>query len=110
MATQTLASSAVSALLGICPTFLHVSVTLRYVTQLCPFAFRRACGRLSADVLHMGSFPAINIDTQLSSSDGQSVLCRASNCPADQAYDSPTDYAADRNSPLGQTFTHTFCP
>ena len=53
---------------------------------------------------------AINIDTQLSSSDGQSVLCRASNCPADQAYNSPTDFAADRNSALGQTFTHTFCP
>ncbi|KAI1785659.1 Osmotin thaumatin-like protein [Ganoderma leucocontextum] len=53
---------------------------------------------------------SINIDTQLSSSDGQTVVCRASNCPANQAYNSPIDYAADRNSPLGQTFTHTFCP
>ena len=71
------------------------------------------CGRRStdvADVRGMLCFAAINIDTQLSSSDGQSVLCRASNCPADQAYNSPTDFAADRNSPLGQTFTHTFCP
>ena len=29
---------------------------------------------------------------------------------ANQAYNNPTDFAADRNSPLGQTFTHTFCP
>jgi len=53
---------------------------------------------------------SINIDTRLSSSDGQSVTCRGSNCPDDQAYSWPEDYAADRNSPLGQTFTHTFCP
>ncbi|PIL25248.1 hypothetical protein GSI_13137 [Ganoderma sinense ZZ0214-1] len=64
--------------------------------------------RTAWDLSHVDA--SINIDTQLSSSDGQSVLCRASNCPADQAYDSSTDYAADRNSPLGQTFTHTFCP
>ena len=53
---------------------------------------------------------SINIDTRLSVSDRQSVTCRGSNCPDDQAYSYSTDYAADRNSALGQTFTHTFCP
>jgi hypothetical protein len=64
--------------------------------------------RTSWDLSHVGL--NINLDTQLSSSDGQTVTCRGSNCPGDQAYNSATDYAADRNSPLGQTFTHTFCP
>ncbi|KAK0504456.1 Osmotin thaumatin-like protein [Armillaria luteobubalina] len=53
---------------------------------------------------------SININTKLASSDGTSVTCTQSSCPADQAYNSPTDYAADRNSALGQTYTHTFCP
>ncbi|KAI1787935.1 Osmotin thaumatin-like protein [Ganoderma leucocontextum] len=53
---------------------------------------------------------SINIDTALSSSDGQAVTCRKKNCPTKQAYKHPTDYAADRNSALGKTFTHTFCP
>ncbi|KAM5544243.1 hypothetical protein V8D89_001903 [Ganoderma adspersum] len=53
---------------------------------------------------------SVNIDTQVTSSDGQTVVCRASNCAANQAYNNPTDFAADRNSPLGQTFQHIFCP
>jgi hypothetical protein len=53
---------------------------------------------------------SININTKLSSSDGQSVQCTTSSCPSNQAYTSSQDSAADRNSPLGQTYTHTFCP
>ncbi|EIW82729.1 Osmotin thaumatin-like protein [Coniophora puteana RWD-64-598 SS2] len=53
---------------------------------------------------------SININTELSSSDGQSVTCTQSSCPADQAFDNAGDSAADRNSALGVTFTHTFCP
>jgi hypothetical protein len=64
--------------------------------------------RTSWDLSRVDS--AINLDTMLSVSDGQSVTCRLSSCNADQAYDSPSDYAADRNSPLGATYTHTFCP
>lgn len=64
--------------------------------------------RTSWDLSHVSA--SINIDTSLSSSDGQTVTCTNASCPSDQAYDSSTDYAADRNSPLGQTFTHTFCP
>ncbi|KIY62439.1 Osmotin thaumatin-like protein [Cylindrobasidium torrendii FP15055 ss-10] len=52
---------------------------------------------------------AINLNTKLSSSDGQSVLCRAGNCPVDQAFDVTDRYSAVRNSALGQTYTHTFC-
>ncbi|KIY65712.1 Osmotin thaumatin-like protein [Cylindrobasidium torrendii FP15055 ss-10] len=52
---------------------------------------------------------SINLDTSLASSDGKKVTCRKNNCPKDQAYDTWDDYAADRNSPLGQTYTHTFC-
>ncbi|KAF8904304.1 thaumatin family-domain-containing protein [Mucidula mucida] len=51
----------------------------------------------------------INIPTTLTSSDGQSVKCTPSSCPDDQAYRYDTDYAADRNSPLGATYTHKFC-
>ncbi|KAI0028743.1 Osmotin thaumatin-like protein [Vararia minispora EC-137] len=64
--------------------------------------------RTSWDLSHVSA--SINIPTRLSVSDGQSVTCTPSSCPPDQAYDSPTDYAADRNSALGQTYTHTFCP
>jgi hypothetical protein len=64
--------------------------------------------RTSWDLSHVGL--AITPNTRLSVSDGQSVQCTSSNCPADQAYNSPTDYAADRNSPLGATYNHVFCP
>ncbi|PIL25263.1 hypothetical protein GSI_13152 [Ganoderma sinense ZZ0214-1] len=64
--------------------------------------------RTAWDLSYVGG--TINIDTQLSSSDGQSVTCRTSNCPANQAYNTANDYAADRNSALGGTYTHTFCP
>ena len=52
---------------------------------------------------------SVNINTRLSSSDGQSVACTTSSCPPDQAYNVDTDHQAVRNSPLGSTFTHTFC-
>lgn len=52
---------------------------------------------------------SINIPTTLSASDGQTVTCTASSCPDDQAYTYSTDYAADRNSALGITYTHKFC-
>jgi len=52
---------------------------------------------------------SINLGTSLASSDGQSVKCTTASCPDNQAYSYPTDYAADRNSALGQTYTHTFC-
>jgi hypothetical protein len=64
--------------------------------------------RTSWDISHVGV--SINMNTRVTSSDGQSVTCSASSCTADQAYDVYNDYAADRNSPLGQTYTHTFCP
>ncbi|KAI1785671.1 Osmotin thaumatin-like protein [Ganoderma leucocontextum] len=64
--------------------------------------------RTAWDLSHVDA--SINIDTQLSSSDGQTVVCRGSNCAADQAYNNPTDFGADRNSALGQTFQHIFCP
>ncbi|KAF7979161.1 hypothetical protein HWV62_43419 [Athelia sp. TMB] len=63
--------------------------------------------RTSWDLSHVNL--NINLDTGLSSSDGQSVLCTGGSCPDDQAYSYSTDYAADRNSPLGQTYVHTFC-
>jgi hypothetical protein len=52
----------------------------------------------------------INLPTRLTSSDGKTVTCTKTHCPPDQAYNTPTDFAADRNSPLGITYTHTFCP
>ncbi|PBK63092.1 Osmotin thaumatin-like protein [Armillaria solidipes] len=64
--------------------------------------------RTSWDLSRVSS--SININTRLSSSDGTSVTCTQSSCPDDQAYSYATDYAADRNSALGQTYTHTFCP
>ncbi|EIW82854.1 Osmotin thaumatin-like protein [Coniophora puteana RWD-64-598 SS2] len=63
--------------------------------------------RISWDLSIVDS--SINLNTRLSTSDGQTVYCANGNCPDDQAYTSSTDYAADRNSPLGTTFTHTFC-
>ncbi|KAK0457456.1 Osmotin thaumatin-like protein [Desarmillaria tabescens] len=64
--------------------------------------------RTSWDLSRVDS--AININTRLSSSDGTTVTCTTSSCPDNQAYSYATDYAADRNSALGQTYTHTFCP
>ena len=53
---------------------------------------------------------SLNIPTRLSVSDGQSVQCLGTPCDASQVYTYTDDYAADRNSALGQTYTHTFCP
>jgi hypothetical protein len=55
--------------------------------------------RTSWDLSHVNS--AINLNTRLSVSDGQSVQCTTSNCPTDQAYNVASDSAADRNSGLG---------
>jgi hypothetical protein len=63
--------------------------------------------RIGYDLSHVDL--AINLATKLTSSDGTSVSCSQGSCDATQAYDSSTDYAADRNAPLGATFTHTFC-
>ncbi|KZV89438.1 Osmotin, thaumatin-like protein [Exidia glandulosa HHB12029] len=51
----------------------------------------------------------INLDTQLVAADGQKVTCMKSGCSNDQAYRFSTDYAADRNSDPGTSFTHIFC-
>ncbi|VDB95630.1 unnamed protein product [Peniophora sp. CBMAI 1063] len=53
---------------------------------------------------------SLNIPTRLSVSDGQSVQCLGTPCDASQVYTYTDDYAADRNSALGQTYTTTFCP
>jgi len=64
--------------------------------------------RTSWDLSHVNL--NVNIPTRLVVSDGQAVECKSASCTASQAYDTSTDYAADRNSPLGQTYTHYFCP
>jgi len=64
--------------------------------------------RTSWDLSHVGL--TVNIPTRLVVSDGQSVVCTSASCSANQAYSSSQDYSADRNSPLGQTYTHVFCP
>ncbi|KAI4526650.1 Osmotin, thaumatin-like protein [Schizophyllum commune Tattone D] len=62
----------------------------------------------SWDLSYVGGH--VNIPTSLSSSDGKSVSCAADGCPTDQAYQNPDDHAAVRQSALGATYTHTFCP
>ncbi|VDC07199.1 unnamed protein product [Peniophora sp. CBMAI 1063] len=72
--------------------------------------FGSCCGgeRTSWDLSIVSA--SLNIPTKLASSDGQSVQCTKAPCDASQVYTYATDYAADRNSALGQTYTHTFCP
>jgi hypothetical protein len=65
--------------------------------------------RTSWDLSRVGL--SINLDTRLVCSDGQTLQCTAAFCPDTQAYDTTNDGPkADRNSPLGKTYTHTFCP
>ncbi|KAI0028788.1 Osmotin thaumatin-like protein [Vararia minispora EC-137] len=64
--------------------------------------------RTSWDLSHVNL--SVNIPTRVMVTDGQSVACTSLSCAADEAYSSSADYAADRNSPLGQTYTHVFCP
>ncbi|TFK97241.1 Osmotin thaumatin-like protein [Pterulicium gracile] len=52
----------------------------------------------------------LNIPTRLKGPDGQTVACTSGSCPASQCYLKDSDHGAVRNSPLGGTFTHTFCP
>lgn len=51
-----------------------------------------------------------NMPIQLSASDGQSVKCVSGYCPADQAFNTPDDYGATRNSAQNLAYTVTFCP
>jgi hypothetical protein len=53
---------------------------------------------------------SVNLATSLQSSDGQSVVCTQASCGGAQAFDTATDFAADHNSAVGLTYTHTFCP
>ncbi|TRM65813.1 thaumatin [Schizophyllum amplum] len=62
----------------------------------------------SWDLSYVGG--SINIPASLSSSDGKSVTCTEASCPTDQAYANPDDHEAVRQSSLGATYTHTFCP
>jgi hypothetical protein len=52
----------------------------------------------------------LNLDTRLTSSDGKTVACTKASCPPAQVFNNPTDFQANRNSPLGIKYTHTFCP
>jgi len=52
----------------------------------------------------------VNIPTQLQGPDGQSVTCKNTNCPTNQAFHGPDDYQATRNSAPGGTYNHIFCP
>ncbi|CAO1623466.1 unnamed protein product [Parajaminaea phylloscopi] len=63
--------------------------------------------RLSWDLSRVDA--KVNVPASLS--DGkQTVTCRDNNCPANQAYNAPADYAADRNSNLGTAMTVHYCP
>jgi len=53
---------------------------------------------------------SINIGAQMTTSDGQTATCTQASCTPDQAFTTATDFAADKNSPVGTTFVHTFCP
>ncbi|KAF7323364.1 hypothetical protein HMN09_00121300 [Mycena chlorophos] len=53
---------------------------------------------------------SLNINTRLSSSDGQSVTCVTGNCAPPNAFNGPNDFSADHNSVVGSDFVHTFCP
>ncbi|KAF8305107.1 Osmotin, thaumatin-like protein [Clavulina sp. PMI_390] len=69
--------------------------------------------RISWDLSHVDA--SINMPTLVTASDGAAqAMCLVAPygdcCPDDQAYSYATDYAADRNSALGTTFTHVFCP
>ncbi|KZV74208.1 Osmotin thaumatin-like protein [Peniophora sp. CONT] len=72
--------------------------------------FGSCCGgqRTSWDLSIVSA--SLNIPTRLTASDGQSVQCLGAPCDAGQVYTYTNDYAADRNSALGQTYTTTFCP
>lgn len=64
--------------------------------------------RIFWNLSHVGG--SINIDARLEGPDGQSVTCRGNNCPTNQAYATDGDHQAVKNSGLGGTYTHVFCP
>lgn len=64
--------------------------------------------RISWDLSHVDL--AVNVPVSVTDNAGKTVTCKSASCAADQAYNTPTDYAADRNSALGTTFTITYCP
>ncbi|KZV74207.1 Osmotin thaumatin-like protein [Peniophora sp. CONT] len=72
--------------------------------------FQPCCGgvRTSWDLSMVSA--SLNIPTRLTASDGQSVQCLSTPCDPNQVYTFTNDGAADRNSPLGLTYTTTYCP
>ncbi|TFL03439.1 thaumatin [Pterulicium gracile] len=71
---------------------------------------QRTFWNLSRAGVNKGPTLPLNIPTRIDSPDGQSVSCTEGWCPSDQCYLYDEDHQAVRNSPLGGTFTHTFCP
>ncbi|KAF7323405.1 hypothetical protein HMN09_00121400 [Mycena chlorophos] len=53
---------------------------------------------------------SLNINTELASSDGQSVTCVTGNCAPPNAFLNEGDSSAVHNSAAGANFVHTFCP
>jgi len=51
---------------------------------------------------------SINIDTSINNG-GNVKTCRTSSCPSNQAFLKPDDFQAITTSPVGSTFTITFC-
>jgi hypothetical protein len=52
----------------------------------------------------------VNVGAKLTSSDGQTVSCTKQSCVPQQAFLKFDDFTADRNSKLGSSFKHIFCP
>ena len=64
--------------------------------------------RIAWDLSHVDA--SVNVGQSVTDNKGQTVTCNSASCPADQSYNQPHDSAADRNSPLGTSFTITYCP
>ncbi|TFK99112.1 Osmotin thaumatin-like protein [Pterulicium gracile] len=71
---------------------------------------QRTFWNLSRAPVNNGPTLPLNIPTRLTGPDGQTVACTGSSCPRDQCFIADNDFGAVRNSALGGTFTHTFCP
>ena len=65
---------------------------------------------LSRAGLHGKPSLPMNIPTKLAHSDKQSVTCKSGSCPASQCFLKDDDFGAIRNSAVGGTFYHKFCP
>ncbi|PWN24716.1 Osmotin, thaumatin-like protein [Jaminaea rosea] len=64
--------------------------------------------RIAWDLSHVDS--SINVGQSITDNKGQTVVCKSVSCDPSQSYNQPYDSEADRNSPLGTTFTITYCP